>query len=87
MPSPIVDLKKDTSSDRWYSKTKNQVRYCGINEDGSIPNVDRDALRRLIAVKLASSGFDVPRSVDPEDEQMMSLTNDLFCRYAEQTRL
>lgn len=78
---------KDTASKEWYLQLENQVRYSGINPDGTNPEVDHDALRRLIAVKLASSGFDVPANLDPEDAQMMQLATDLFCRYAEQSRL
>ena len=79
----MADTKNDTSSKRWYLQGKNRVRYAGINKDGSIPEIDREALHRLISVKLAATGFEVPET-STQDEEVMKLASDLFRQYAEQ---
>eukprot|EP00978_Attheya_sp_CCMP212_P022213 scaffold65998_cov58-Attheya_sp.AAC.3 len=62
------------------------VKHCGVTSEGEIPKVDRVALKRLIEVKLAASGFEVPSSYE-DDQGVLSLAHDLFRRYAEQSRL
>ena len=74
---------KDTSSKRWYLQDQNRERYAGISADGTIPEVDREALHRLISVKLADTGFEVPET-SGRDEGVMQLASDLFRQYAEQ---
>ena len=64
----MADTKNDTSSKRWYLQGKNRVRYAGINKDGSIPEIDREALHRLISVKLAATGFEVPETSTQDEE-------------------
>ena len=77
---------KDTSSKRWYLQDENRARYAGINPDGTIPDVNREALHRLISVKLAATGFQVP-DTSTKDEGVMQLASDLFRQYAEQVSL
>ena len=79
----MADTKKDTSSKRWYLQDQNRERYAGISADGTIPEVDREALHRLISVKLAATGFEVPET-SGRDEGVMQLASDLFRQYAEQ---
>ncbi len=62
------------------------VKHCGVTLEGEIPKVDRVGLKRLIEVKLAASGFDVPSSHE-DDQGVLSLAHDLFRRYAEHSRL
>ena len=82
----MADTKKDTSSKRWYLQDQNRERYAGISADGTIPEVDREALHRLISVKLAATGFEVPET-SSRDEGVMRIASDLFRQYAEQVRL
>ena len=82
----MAETKKDTSSKRWYLQDQNRERYAGISADGTIPEVDREALHRLISVKLAATGFEVPET-STRDEGVMQLASDLFRQYAEQVRL
>ena len=79
----MAETKKDTSSKRWYLQDQNRERYAGISADGTIPEVDREALHRLISVKLAATGFEVPET-SGRDEGVMQLASDLFRQYAEQ---
>ena len=79
----MAETKKDTSSKRWYLQGENRVRYAGIAADGTIPEIDREALHRLISVKLAATGFEVPET-STQDEGVMKLASDLFRQYAEQ---
>lgn len=82
----MAETKKDTSSKRWYLQDQNRERYAGISADGTIPEVDREALHRLISVKLAATGFEVPET-SGRDEGVMQLASDLFRQYAEQVRV
>ena len=82
----MAETKKDTSSKRWYIQGENRVRYAGIAPDGTIPEIDREALHRLISVKLAATGFEVPET-STLDEGVMKLASDLFRQYAEQVSL
>lgn len=79
----MAEAKKDTSSKQWYLQKENRERYAGISVDGTIPEVDREALHRLISVKLAATGFEVPET-STRDEGVMQLASDLFRQYAEQ---
>ena len=79
----MAETKKDTSSKRWYLQDQNRERYAGISADGTIPEIDREALHRLISVKLAATGFEVPET-SGRDEGVMQLASDLFRQYAEQ---
>ena len=79
----MTETKKDTLSKRWYLQGENRVRYAGIAADGKIPEIDREALHRLISVKLAATGFEVPET-STQDEGVMKLASDLFRQYAEQ---
>lgn len=67
------------------------IRHCGLNDEGkACEQMDNHAFHRLIAVKLASQGFDVPPATNGQKEaenQVMHLASDLFRRYAEQSRL
>eukprot|EP00957_Ditylum_brightwellii_P095758 7296312-Ditylum_brightwellii.AAC.1 len=70
------------------------MKQAGINEDGSIPKVDRAAFGHIIAVKLASSGYMVPsqaKEMMTEEEEevgsILQLASGIFQRYAEQSRL
>lgn len=79
----MAETKKDTSSKCWYLQGENRVRHAGIAADGTIPEIDREALHRLISVKLAATGFEVPET-STQDEGVMKLASDLFRQYAEQ---
>ena len=79
----MAEAKKNTSSKQWYLQKENRERYAGISADGTIPEVDREALHRLISVKLAATGFEVPET-STRDEGVMQLASDLFRQYAEQ---
>lgn len=79
----MAETKKDTSSKRWYLQGENRMRHAGIAADGTIPEIDREALHRLISVKLAATGFEVPET-STQDEGVMQLASDLFRQYAEQ---
>lgn len=64
------------------------IRAVGLDpETGTIPPADRSALHRIISVKLAAQGFDVPVSGDEEDGGILNLASDLFRVYREQSRL
>lgn len=82
----MAETKKDTLSKRWYLQDENRVRYAGIAADGTIPEIDREALHQLISVKLAATGFEVPET-SMRDEGVMKLASDLFRQYAEQVSL
>ena len=64
------------------------VRHVGINpENGEVAAVDQDALHRIIMVKRATQGFDVPIE---NQEGNGNLAADLFRMYrphGEQSRL
>jgi hypothetical protein len=63
------------------------VRHVGIEpEDGKVAVADRDALQRIIALKLAAQGFDVPTE-NQADDNILNLASDLFRVYREQSRL
>ena len=62
------------------------VRLTGLNpEGGQAAVMDREALRRVIATKLAAQGFEVPDEGGKDD--FMSVASDLFRVYREQSRL
>jgi len=68
------------------SKKPELGRYVGLNEEGGqATNVDPEALRRVIAVKLAAQGF-VNQSANEGDE-LLDVASDLFRVYREQSRL
>jgi hypothetical protein len=63
-------------------------RFVGLNpEGGQAPKIDRDSLRRIILVKLASQGFSVPESAAKSEGDILNLASDLFGVYREQSRL
>jgi hypothetical protein len=63
------------------------IRLVGLNpEGGQAAAVDRDALHRILAVKLAAQGFDVPLE-NGDDSNILNLASDLFRVYREQSRL
>jgi hypothetical protein len=66
--------------------TPDLVRFVGIDDDGKVVAADRDTLQRIIAVKLAAQGFDVP-AMNQGDEKILNLASDLFRVYREQSRL
>jgi phosphoenolpyruvate carboxykinase (diphosphate) len=62
------------------------VRSTGLNSEGGQAAVmDRSALQRSIAVKLAANGFGIPN--DGLDADVLELAGDLFSVYREQSRL
>ena len=64
------------------------VRHVGIKpENGEVTAVDRDALHRIIAVKLAAQGFDVPIENQEGDGNILNLAPDLFRVYCDRSCL
>lgn len=67
------------------------IRHCGLNDEGrAVEQMDPHDFHRLIVVKLASNGYEVPPPINGNQEaelQVMQLASDLFRRYAEQNRL
>eukprot|EP00804_Cyclotella_cryptica_P002068 CCRYP_017838-RA/>CCRYP_017838-RA protein AED:0.04 eAED:0.03 QI:178/0.83/0.85/1/1/1/7/134/1185 len=67
------------------------IRHCGLNGKGeAVEQMDPQSFHRLIAVKLASQGFQVPpmrNESQTAENQVLQLASDLFRRYAEQSRL
>ena len=62
-------------------------RYVGLDPNGGqAAKVDRDALERIIQIKLAAQGFEVPDEA-ATDEQILDVASDLFRVYREQSRL
>jgi hypothetical protein len=59
-------------------------RYVGISEDGHAVPPDSLVMRRIIAVKLAAKGLEVPTT---KDDEILDLAGDLFRTYREQSRL
>ena len=67
-------------------QTPDLIRAVGLDpEDGTIARADRDALHRIISLKLAAKGYDVP--VEEADEGILNVASDLFRVYREQSRL
>jgi len=63
-------------------------RYVGLSpEGGQATAINEESLRRIIAVKLAAPGFDVPPSADASEGDILDLASDLFRAYREQSRL
>src|SRR6188508_565308 len=60
-------------------------RQVGLTSDGKVVELDRRAIVRSIALKLAAMGISVPESVG--DSELLELQRDLFARYREQSRL
>lgn len=69
------------------SKKPDRIRYVGLSpKGGQAVDVDQEALRRIIAVKLAAQGFEVPVKAGEEGE-IFEFAGDLFRVYREQSRL
>lgn len=66
------------------SNKPDRARYVGLNEDGTQASLDPATTHRILALKLAAQGFDVP-SANKED--IVDLASDLFYVYHEQSRL
>ena len=72
-----------------------QVRYVGLHpEGGEAAKLDSKGMQRIISVKLAAQGFDVPKTTQAEGEEskeggadVLQLASDLFRVYREQSRL
>lgn len=61
----------------------NLIRAVGLDpETGTIAKADGESLHRIIAVKLAAQGCDVP-----DQDDVLNLASDLFRVYREQSRL
>jgi len=68
------------------SPKPNLIRAVGLDpETGTIAKADREALHRIIAVKLAAQGYDVP--AQNGEDSVLHLAGDLFRVYREQSRL
>ena len=80
-------ITTQTNETRTMSSSKpDLIREVGLDpEDGTIAKADRDSLHRIIAVKLAAQGFDVPSQNG--DDSVLDLAGDLFRVYREQSRL
>mmetsp|Transcript_14194 Transcript_14194/g.22890 ORF Transcript_14194/g.22890 Transcript_14194/m.22890 type:complete len:1008 (-) Transcript_14194:752-3775(-) len=58
--------------------------YCGLHkEGGQAVKLDKDLLRKVIAIKLAAAGFEVKSTGD----DLLNVASDLFRVYREQSRL
>jgi hypothetical protein len=57
----------------------------GLTAEGRVAAQDRRATIRLIMLKIAAMGFQIPQNSG--DEELLHLARDLFARYREQSRL
>src|SRR6476659_3331914 len=60
-------------------------RTVGLKSDGTIAQPERQVAVRLLLLKLAAMGAQIPAEVG--DQETLHLAGDLFARYREQTRL
>ncbi|HKQ70847.1 MAG TPA: hypothetical protein VJT73_15985 [Polyangiaceae bacterium] len=60
-------------------------RKVGLSAAGKVITPDRRAIMRLIMLKIAATGVQIPASNG--DQELLDLARDLFARYREQSRL
>ena len=63
----------------------NLEHQVGLTPEGKVVAGDRRSTTRLIMLKIAAMGFQIPSANG--DQEVLHLARDLFARYREQSRL